>query len=231
MMFVNRRVYLIDADAESRGALSRVLNTVHLNTIECESAEDFLKVFDPEIDSCIVLEVRLPGMTGLALQKRLIQKEIPIPMLFVTGHADVATAVDAVRSGADDFLQKPVEPQRLIDRIHLAFETNQAIRERALCRDECRRTLAQLTRRENQVLLELVQGRSNRVIAESLGIRERTVEAHRAGIMRKLKAHSIVDVVRCAFAAGVDDPARPLTNGKSTAVETYSENTVMRSFA
>ncbi|HPF38055.1 MAG TPA: response regulator [Phycisphaerae bacterium] len=231
MMFVNRRVYLVDSDAESRSALSRVFNTVHLHSVECESAEDFLKAYDPQIDSCVVLEVRLPGMTGLALQKRLNQKEVPIPILFVTGHADVATAVEAIRNGADDFLQKPVEPQRLIDRIHLAFERNQATRERAMCREECKRTLAQLTRRENQVLMELVQGRSNRVIAEALGIRERTVEAHRAGIMRKLKAHSIVDVVRCAFAAGVDDPARPVNDSKSAPVESYSENTVMRSFA
>lgn len=231
MMFVNRRVYLVDADAESRTALSKVLTTVHLQTVECESAEDFLAAFDPEVESCVILEVRLPGMTGLALQKRLNQKEIPVPVLFVTGHADVATAVEAVRDGADDFLQKPVEPQRLINRIHTAFDNNQASRERALCRDECRKTLAQLTRRENQVLLELVQGRSNRVIAEALGIRERTVEAHRAGIMRKLKAHSIVDVVRCAFAAGVDDPARPISNGKSAPIETYKEKTVIRSFA
>lgn len=231
-MSMNRRVYLVDADAESRAALCRVLNTVHLHTIECQSAEDFLNGYDPSFDACVILEVRLPGMTGIALQKRLNQLESPIPIFFVTGHADVATAVEAMRAGADDFLQKPVEPQRLIDRIHSAFEKNEKRREQAACRDECRKALAQLTRRENQVLIELVQGRSNRVIAEALGIRERTVEAHRAGIMRKLKAHSIVDVVRCAFAAGVDDPARPVDgNGKSAPVTTYNENTVMRSFA
>ncbi len=231
MTIMNRRIYLIDADSESRGTMSRVLTTVHLNTVECESAEEFLDVFDSEVDACVILEVRLPGMTGLALQKRLMQNEMPIPILFVTKHGDVATAVEAVRAGAEDFLQKPVEPQRLIDRVHLAFENNLQQRERAVCREECRKALSQLTRRENQVLLELVQGRSNRVIAEALGIRERTVEAHRAGIMRKLKAHSIVDVVRQAFAAGIDDPARPLTTSKSAPATTYKETTLMRSFA
>ena len=196
MTLSQRCVHVVDADATYRANIVNLIHTVHLTAIESATAEAFLAQYDPAVESCVVAEVRLPGMSGVALAADLAQRDIAPPIIFVTAHADVATAVQAMKAGAADFFQKPVEPQRLLDAVYRAFESSRDALERRRRREQCMRLIERLTRREHEVLVSLVRGQSNRVIAETLGIRERTVEAHRSGIMRKLEAHSIVDVVR-----------------------------------
>jgi len=231
MALFNRCVHVVDADASHRARLVKLLQTVQLTTTESETAEEMLARHDPAVESCVLSEVRLPGMSGLALLRQLDAPEAAPPVIFITAHADVATAVEAMKAGAAEFFQKPVEPQRLIDAVHGAFEWSCRERRLGQRREACKEMLDRLTRREREVLEALVRGQSNRVIAETLGIRERTVEAHRSGIMRKLDAHSIVDVVRCAFAAGVDDPASDGTWPEVKPDARYNSRTVIRSFA
>ena len=227
----NRCVHVIDADEKFRSDMVALLRTVKLDTRESDSAEEMLAHFDPDSDACVLTEIRLPGMSGLALLKQLEGLEVAPPVVFTTAHADVATAVEAMKTGATEFFQKPVEPQKLLDAVHNAFENASRERQYGQRRQSCKQMLERLTPREREVLESLVRGQSNRIIAETLGIRERTVEAHRSGIMRKLEAHSIVDVVRCAFAAGVDDPASDVESLRLHTESDYNSKTVISSLA
>jgi RNA polymerase sigma factor (sigma-70 family) len=231
MTHSNRRVHVVDSDEKYRASIIGLLKTVQLAAVESESAEDILERFDPEYETCVLSEIRLPGMSGLALLKQLKTQEMAPPVIITTSHADVATAVEAMKHGALEFFQKPVEPQKLIDAIHSAFERASRTHQLGKRRELFKEMLDRLTPREREVLDALVRGQSNRVIAKSLGIRERTVEAHRSGIMRKLDAHSIVDVVRCAFAAGIDDPASDVKTFQLKSDSSYNSRTVIRSFA
>jgi two-component system, LuxR family, response regulator FixJ len=188
-------VYLVDDDEAIRDSLGLLLRSVGL---ECEvyaSALEFLGAYDPARHSCLVADIRMPGLSGLELQQRLNEQHAAVPVIFITGHGDVPMAVNAMKSGASDFIQKPFRDQDLIDRIHKALAKDREQRAWRAEEDAVRARLATLTPRETEVMRRVVRGQANKVIALDLGVSQRTVELHRARVMRKLKMRSLADLV------------------------------------
>jgi two-component system, LuxR family, response regulator FixJ len=189
-------VYVVDDDEAVRDSLGMLLKSVGLACEEYASAADFLDAYDPGRHCCLVADIRMPGLSGLELQQRLNDRHAEIPMIFITGHGDVPMAVNAMKAGAVDFIQKPFRDQDLIDRIHKALAQD---RERRSEREELRlirKRLETLTPRETEVMDRVVRGQANKVIALDLGVSQRTVELHRARVMRKLGMRSLADLVR-----------------------------------
>jgi FixJ family two-component response regulator len=188
-------VYLVDDDEAVRDSLGLLLRSVGLDCEVYASALEFLEAYDPQRHSCLVADIRMPGLSGLELQQRLNEQRADVPVIFITGHGDVPMAVNAMKSGASDFVQKPFRDQDLIDRIHKALAQD---RERRAWRAEekiIRGRLALLTPREAEVMKRVVRGQANKVIAMDLGVSQRTVELHRARVMRKLKMRSLAELV------------------------------------
>ena len=188
-------VYLVDDDEAVRDSLGLLLRSVGLDCEVYASALEFLEAYDPQRHSCLVADIRMPGLSGLELQQRLNDQRADVPVIFITGHGDVPMAVNAMKSGASDFVQKPFRDQDLIDRIHKALAQD---RERRAWRAEekiIRGRLALLTPREAEVMKRVVRGQANKVIAMDLGVSQRTVELHRARVMRKLKMRSLAELV------------------------------------
>ena len=188
-------VYLVDDDEAIRDSLGLLLRSVGL---ECEiyaSALEFLGAYDPQRHCCLVADIRMPGLSGLELQQRLNERHAEVPVIFITGHGDVPMAVNAMKSGASDFIQKPFRDQDLIDRIHKALAKDGERRVQRAEEDAIRERLATLTPRETEVMKRVVRGQANKVIALDLGVSQRTVELHRARVMRKLKMRSLADLV------------------------------------
>lgn len=196
------KVHIVDDDSGVRESLQLLLNTVGIDTHTYPSAEDFLKSDQHTPNDCLIVDVRMPGMNGLELQKRLNQDNANIPMIMITGHGDVAMAVDAMKEGAIDFLEKPVNNTVLIERIKHCLDMSQTLQTLSQIPKpgaNARNRLALLSPREREVMEMLIEGKLNKVIAAELGISVRTVEAHRAKIMKKLEARSLSDVVRLAL--------------------------------
>ena len=189
-------VYVVDDDEAVRDSLKILLESVDLPCQTFASASDFLEKHDPEQHSCLVADIRMPGMSGLDLQEELNGRSSTIPILFITGHGDVPMAVDAMKSGALDFIQKPFRDQDLLDRIHQALESDEERREDNRELSETRNRIARLTARETEVMHRVVQGQANKVIALDLGVSQRTVEIHRARVMQKMGARSLAELVR-----------------------------------
>jgi two-component system, LuxR family, response regulator FixJ len=188
-------VYLVDDDDAIRDSLSLLLQSVGLKCAAFASAADFLDAYDRDRHSCLVTDIRMPGLSGLELQQRLNEERAYVPVIFITGHGDVPMAVNAMRSGAVDFIQKPFRDQDLLDRIHKALARDSETR-RARAQDQVvRERLALLTPREAEVMQRVVKGQANKVIAMDLGVSQRTVELHRARVMHKLKMRSLADLV------------------------------------
>jgi FixJ family two-component response regulator len=188
-------VYLVDDDEAVRDSLGLLLRSVGL---ECEvyaSALEFLEAYDPLRHSCLVADIRMPGLSGLELQQRLNEQRADVPVIFITGHGDVPMAVNAMKSGASDFVQKPFRDQDLIDRIHKALAQDRERREWRAHERVIRERLALLTPREAEVMKRVVRGQANKVIAMDLDVSQRTVELHRARVMRKLKMRSLAELV------------------------------------
>ena len=188
-------VYLVDDDEAIRDSLGLLLRSVGL---ECEvyaSALEFLGAYDPKRHSCLVADIRMPGLSGLELQQRLNEQRSEVPVIFITGHGDVPMAVNAMKSGASDFIQKPFRDQDLIDRIHKALAKDSERRASRAQEDAIRERLSALTPRETEVMRRVVRGQANKVIALDLGVSQRTVELHRARVMRKLKMRSLAELV------------------------------------
>ncbi len=199
-------IYLVDDDDAVRDALGLLLRSVGL---ECElhpSALEFLEHYDSERHSCLVADIRMPGLSGLELQQRLNEQGADIPVIFITGHGDVPMAVNAMKSGASDFIQKPFRDQDLLDRIHKALAIDKERRTTRASEQAIRDRLALLTPRETEVMRRVVKGHANKVIAMDLGVSQRTVELHRARVMRKLKMRSLAELVQ---AVGKLDPSAP----------------------
>jgi two-component system, LuxR family, response regulator FixJ len=195
-------VYVVDDDEAVRDSLGMLLKSVGLSCEEYASAADFLDAYDPGRHSCLVADIRMPGLSGLELQQRLNERHAEIPVIFITGHGDVPMAVNAMKAGAVDFIQKPFRDQDLIDRIHTALAQD---RERRSEREELRlirKRLETLTPRETEVMDRVVRGQANKVIALDLGVSQRTVELHRARVMRKLGMRSLADLVRVVGKVG-----------------------------
>jgi FixJ family two-component response regulator len=180
--------------------MSLLLKSVHIDHQVFNSADEFLELFDGNDNGCLVLDIRMPGLGGLELQEKLIESDIALPIIFITGHGDIPMAVEAMQKGAFDFIQKPFRDQELLDRIGDALNTALERRsERALKRDVQTR-INTLTKREHEVLDLVVTGKPNKIIAHELGVSQRTIEIHRARVMEKMAARSLAELVRMHLA-------------------------------
>jgi RNA polymerase sigma factor (sigma-70 family) len=195
-------VFVVDDDDRVRDAVGLLLESVKLPYVGFSSATDFLRAFDPDLPGCLILDLRMPGMSGLELQSRLQAMGSQIPIVFVTAHGDVPTAVEAVKAGAVDFIQKPFQDQKLLDMINEALDRDakgRAAREEV---EAIETRLAALTPREKEVLVLVATGKRNKAMARELGISQRTVEVHRARVMEKMHAHSVSELVQMVLKIG-----------------------------
>jgi two-component system, LuxR family, response regulator FixJ len=189
-------IFVVDDDEGVRNSLKFLLKSVGLATRAFASADEFLAAYRPDQPGCLVLDVRMPGMSGLELQQQLNVRGAIVPVIFITGHGDVPMAVEAMQQGAFDFLQKPFRDQDLIDRIQRALESDVKNRAALAEHDKIRARLDSLTEREREVLGLLTSGKQNKTMAAELGLSQRTVEIHRARIMEKTGAGSLAQLVR-----------------------------------
>ena len=189
-------VHIVDDDEAVCSSLRLLLKSRGIPAVSHGSAEEFLAKYEPEQPGCLVLDVRMPGMSGLELQEELNRRGAVIPVIFITGHGDVPMAVEAMQHGATDFLQKPFRDQDFTDRIQQALAADHRNRELLREKDAIRARLASLSPREMQVLRLVTLGKSNKVIAGDLGVSQRTVEIHRAHLMEKMAASSLAQLVR-----------------------------------
>ena len=192
-------VYVVDDDEAVRDSVQWLLEGQDFRVRSFESAEVFLARYDPREVACLIVDIRMDGMNGMELQDRLIERNSPLPIAFITGHGDVPLAVDTMKKGALDFIQKPFNEQQLVPLVERMLEqarANFAEHQQAASRDAL---LSKLTGREAQVLERIVAGRLNKQIADDLGISIKTVEAHRANIMEKLGANTVADLLKIAL--------------------------------
>ena len=196
-------VFVVDDDEAMRESLKYLIESVGHQVQTFSSANAFLESSYPGRSGCLLLDVRMPGMSGLELQDRLINDQIALPIIIITGHGDVPMAVRAMQSGAFDFIEKPFNHQLLLDSIHRALEQDSIQRSEQAERAEIASRLALLTPREHEVMEMVVGGQPNKVIASQLGVSAKTVEAHRAKVMEKMQAKSLPQLVRMAINGGV----------------------------
>ncbi|MEM7806390.1 MAG: response regulator transcription factor [Pseudomonadota bacterium] len=189
-------VALVDDDPAVRDAVSFLLETVGIKCCSYASADAFLDGHDPASTSCIVLDIRMPGMSGLELQEELVRRGWKAPIVFITGHGDIAMAVRAMRNGAFDFIQKPFQDQELIDSINAALVIARSQRQSMRDVGELREAFETLSPREREVMGLVTEGKPNKVIAFDLGVSQRTVEIHRARVMQKMGARNLAELVR-----------------------------------
>ena len=194
-------IYVVDDDEGVRDSLTLLLKAVGLQGQAFSSAAEFLHNYDPEQHGCLVTDIRMPGMSGLDMQTELNKRGAPIPLIFITGHGDVPMAVDAMKSGALDFIEKPFRDQELLDRVHQALTWDKERRTKNLEILAIRERLATLTPRETEVMERVAQGQANKVIAMDLEVSQRTVEIHRARVMEKMGVRSVAKLVRAVTAA------------------------------
>ena len=192
----NPLVIVVDDDSGVRNAMRILLKTVGLDSIQFGSAQEFLAAYQPAQPGCLVLDIRMPGMSGLELQQQLNLRGAVIPVIFMTGHGDIPMAVEAMQHGAFDFLQKPFRDQDLLDRIQRAIVKDAELRQSLGEHARIKTHLESLTPREREVLDLMTQGKQNKSIAQDLGVSPRTVEIHRARVMEKMNAQSVAELVR-----------------------------------
>ena len=173
-----------------------LLKSVGLAAVALPTAQEFLSKYDPQQPGCLILDVRMPGMSGLELQEQLNLRGAMIPVIFITGHGDIPMAVEAMQQGAFDFLQKPFRDQDLIDRIQRALTKDEANRAELREKSQVRERLETLTPREREVLNLVTSGKPNKIMAADLGVSQRTVEIHRSRVMEKMHASSLAQLVR-----------------------------------
>lgn len=195
-------VAVVDDDEAVRDSLSMLLESIGLRHRLYATAQSLLDDLDSLRHGCLVLDIRMPGMSGLELQAELNQREVLLPIIFITGHGDIGMAVKAMRLGALDFIPKPYHEQELLDRIHeaLAFDTSK--RDRVHDHKQLLARIESLSRREHQVFERVAEGQANKVIAQDLNVSERTVEVHRSEVMKKMGARTLASLVRMHLEAG-----------------------------
>lgn len=197
--------FVVDDDEAVRDALALHLELAGLTVRCCASAAEFLEVAKPEQLGCAVLDIRMPGMDGLALQQEMVRRGLTLPVIIITGHGDVPAAVRAFRAGAVDFLQKPFDEDLLIERVREAFERDRAARRAGAEAAAVRRRLDLLSPREHEVMELVAQGLPNKTIARRLAIGIRTVETHRARVLEKMEARNASELVRMRMRLGEED--------------------------
>src|SRR6266404_7363902 len=191
-------VFVVDDDRSVREGLVDLINSVGMNVKAFGSAQEFLQHKRPDTPACVVLDVRLPGPSGLDLQRQLGHSEHPIPVIFITGHADIPMSVRAMKDGAVEFLTKPFRDQDLLDAIHQALSSDRAAREQRAKAAELRRRYESVTPREREVMHLVVRGLLNKQIASELGASDVTIKMHRGQVMHKMRAESVVELLRMA---------------------------------
>jgi FixJ family two-component response regulator len=189
-------VFVVDDDASMRDAISRLLNAVGLTVQTFASAREFLNRRLPDVPGCVVLDVRLPGLSGLDLQREMVERGIHIPVVFITGHGDIPMSVQAMKAGAVEFLTKPFRDQDLLDAVRSGIQLDRKEREERAELAKLRDCVRQLTQREQEVMSLVVSGLLNKQIAVQLGTSEKTIKIHRGQVMRKMRANSLADLVR-----------------------------------
>ena len=189
-------VFLVDDDEAVRDSLGLLMKSVDLTSRSFASAGDFLAEYDPDCPGCLILDIRMPGMSGMELQQKLIDMRAKLPIIFITGHGDIPMAVEAMQRGAVDFIPKPFRDGELLDRINKALENDRKNRDSLVEREVIEERIEKLTQREKQVLELVVQGKANKVIAGDLEVSQRTVEIHRARVMEKMQVRSVAQLVR-----------------------------------
>jgi FixJ family two-component response regulator len=195
-------VFVIDDDPSMRAALEDLVRSVGLQVQAFASPLEFLESKRPGAPGCLVLDVRLPGMSGLTFQKELVKEGVTLPVIFITGHGDIPMSVRAMKAGAVEFLTKPFHDQELLDAIHAAIERDRDGRREMVILTELRKRYATLTERERHIMRLVVAGRANKQIAAELNLSEMTVKVHRGQVMRKMKAGSLPELVRMADRLG-----------------------------
>jgi len=202
-------VFVVDDDPSVRRAIKRLVGSVRLEVELFGSAQEFLRSKRPDAPSCLVLDIRLPGVSGLDFQRELAQANIHIPIIFITAHGDIPMTVRAMKAGAVEFLTKPFRDQDLLDAIQLALERDRARRQQEAEIAVLRERFESLTPREREVLPLVVSGLLNKQIAAEIGTSETTVKVHRGQLMRKMGADSLADLVRMAERIGIPITKQP----------------------
>jgi FixJ family two-component response regulator len=195
-------VFVIDDDSSMRRSLDTLLRSVALDVHLFSSAEEFMRAKRPETPGCLVLDVRMPGMSGLTFQQELAKAGVALPIIFISGHGDVPMTVRAMKAGAVEFLTKPFDDQVLLDTIHVAIERDRARRRDAASLADLKARYRALTEREREVMRLVVTGRANKQIAADLSLSLVTVKVHRSQVMHKMQARTIVELVRMADRLG-----------------------------
>jgi len=192
-------VFVVDDDATMRHSMSRLLQEVNIHSQTFSSARDFLSAYDPEQPGCVIVDVRMPGMSGIDAHKQMVAKGHTIPVIIVTGHADVPMAVDALKRGAFDFLEKPVRAQALLDVVRRAIAQDQDDRQEGVEKKLTLERYDKLTDREVEVINYIIDGLTNKAIAQKLGVSSQAIDARRTRAMGKLKVTSVPELVQVAL--------------------------------
>jgi FixJ family two-component response regulator len=209
MADTNPCVLIVDDDADFRQSVGRLLRSVGLDSRQFSSVPDFFKAELPDCPTCLVVDVRMPGPSGLDLQRELTDADLLLPIVFITAHGDIPMTVQAMKAGAVEFLTKPFRDQDLLDAIEAGLARDRARRESAQAVDELRKRFDSLSPREREIMVQATAGQLNKQIAYGIGITESTVKVHRANLMRKMKARSLPELSRMADRLGLssDKPA------------------------
>lgn len=200
-------VFVVEDDPSMRGAVEDLVRSVRLQVRAFGSPQEFLESNQRDVPGCLVLDVRLPGMSGLTFHQELVKEGVTLPVIFITGHGDIPMSVRAMKAGAIEFLTKPFHHQELLDAIHAAIERDRARRRETVLITDLRNRYATLTERERHIMALVVMGRANKQIAAELNLSEITVKVHRGQVMRKMMAGSLPELVRMADRLGTPTTA------------------------